>query len=51
MLQLRGDSLDWLAFRLMWMGVDFRILEPAELIDAVAGLAERLRRAATTGSD
>lgn len=51
LLQMRGDSLDFLAFRLMWMGVEFRILEPVELIEVVAGLSERLRRAAATGSD
>jgi predicted DNA-binding transcriptional regulator YafY len=48
LLHLRDDSLDWLAWRLLWLGVEFRVLEPVELVEVVATMGEPLRRA--TGS-
>jgi predicted DNA-binding transcriptional regulator YafY len=41
-LELRADSLDWVAGVLAGLGADFRIVRPAELRDAVAALAARL---------
>ena len=40
------DSLHWLAMRVGMIGVDFEVHEPPELVDAVAALGERCRRAA-----
>lgn len=51
LLEMRGDSLERLAFRLLWMGTEFRVLEPPELIEVVAGLGQRMIRAAGNGSD
>lgn len=45
-LSISGDSLEWLAFRLMWFDVDFVLEGPPELIDYVEGLAGRLAGAA-----
>ncbi|HSJ35262.1 MAG TPA: YafY family protein [Acidimicrobiia bacterium] len=45
LLHFRDDSLDWLAMRILWLGVDFRVLDPPELVETVAALGERLRRA------
>ncbi len=47
-LELRADSLDWVAGVLAGLGADFRVVRPAELRAAVARLAERL--AATAGN-
>lgn len=41
-LRTQGDSLEWLAAWIGWFGVDFEILEPAELVDHVRMLAARL---------
>lgn len=41
----QGDSLEWLAFQLMWLGVPFRIHEPPELIEYVDELSGRLAAA------
>jgi predicted DNA-binding transcriptional regulator YafY len=41
-LRTQGDSLEWLAAWIGWFGVDFEILEPAELVDHVRTLAARL---------
>jgi predicted DNA-binding transcriptional regulator YafY len=38
------DDLDWLALRVAMIGVDFEVLEPPELTERVAALAERARR-------
>jgi predicted DNA-binding transcriptional regulator YafY len=43
-VRLRGDHLEWLAFQLTWLGVDFVIHEPAELRNYVALLSSRLAR-------
>lgn len=44
LLRTQGDSLEWLAFMLIWHGVSFRVLEPPELIDYLTQLARRLQR-------
>jgi predicted DNA-binding transcriptional regulator YafY len=41
-LQMRGDSLDWVAGVLAGLGADFRIIRPEELREQVADLASRL---------
>ncbi|MQA88075.1 MAG: WYL domain-containing protein [Streptosporangiales bacterium] len=40
-----SDSLDALAVHLVLIGVDFRVLEPPELVDHIRMLADRLGRA------
>ena len=40
------DNLEWLAARLMMLGVDFDVHEPPELVEHVQALARRLARAA-----
>src|SRR5690606_16041726 len=47
----QSDSLEWLTMRLLWLGVDFEVEEPEELVEHVAALAGRLGRAATVGPD
>ncbi|MFF7643608.1 WYL domain-containing protein [Streptomyces canus] len=41
-----GDSVDWMAVRLAMTGVEFRVEQPPELVDAVRELGGRLVRAA-----
>jgi hypothetical protein len=41
-VRLQGDVLEWLAFALIWLGSDFTIHEPVELIDFVGDLSHRL---------
>jgi predicted DNA-binding transcriptional regulator YafY len=41
-LQMRADSLDWVAGVLAGLGADFRIIRPEELREQVADLASRL---------
>jgi predicted DNA-binding transcriptional regulator YafY len=50
LLRTQGDSLEWLAFMLLWFDVDFEVREPPELIDHIARVARRLGRAATKHS-
>lgn len=45
LLRLDGDSLEWLAFRILWMGHDFEVHVPVELVEYLATLKERLGRA------
>ena len=45
MLNTGGHSLESLAFHLMWLGVEFRVHEPPELVDHLRRLAARLQRA------
>jgi predicted DNA-binding transcriptional regulator YafY len=44
-VRLRADSLDWVAGLLAGAGCDFAVRRPEALRDALAALAERLRRA------
>ena len=39
------DDVGWLAMRIAMLGVDFEVSEPPELIEQLAALASRLRRA------
>lgn len=41
-----SDSLDAIATHLAWLGVDFDVLEPGQLVDRVRMLADRLQRCA-----
>lgn len=41
-IRLQGDALEWLAFMLIWLGTDFTIHEPAELIEYVNAVSNRL---------
>ena len=50
LLRTQGDSLEWLAFMLLWFDVDFEVHEPPELLDHLAGVALRLGRAAANRS-
>lgn len=49
LLHTAADWLDGLAVHVASVGVDFEVLEPAELMDAVARLAERFTNAAAGG--
>lgn len=42
LFRTQSDTLEWVAFRLMWWGVDFEVREPEELRDYLGGLASRL---------
>lgn len=42
-LRFNGDSLEWLAFRLTWLGHDFEVIDPPELVDYIDHLWRRLR--------
>jgi predicted DNA-binding transcriptional regulator YafY len=50
LLRTQGDSLEWLAFMLLWFDVDFEVHEPPELVDHIAHVASRLGRSATKRS-
>jgi predicted DNA-binding transcriptional regulator YafY len=41
-LVVGGESLDWVAVHVAWLGFEAEVLEPAELREAAAGLAHRL---------
>jgi len=43
------DDLGWLAMRIAMLGVDFDVHEPPELIEHLAAMARRLRRATKPG--
>ncbi|MER7051715.1 MULTISPECIES: YafY family protein [unclassified Streptomyces] len=40
-----SDAVEWMAVRLAMLGVEFRVREPAELVECVRGLGGRLVRA------
>jgi hypothetical protein len=44
LIRIDGDHLEWLAFQITWLGVDFVIHEPPELVAYVDGLSGRLTR-------
>jgi predicted DNA-binding transcriptional regulator YafY len=44
------DDLRWLALRVAMLGVDFEVREPAELVEHLRALAERLDRATLSGA-
>jgi predicted DNA-binding transcriptional regulator YafY len=45
-LRTQGDSIEWLAFMLMWLDADFEVAEPPELVEHLAAMARRLGRSA-----
>lgn len=45
LVRIQGDALEALAFTLMWLGVDFAVQEPDELIEYVGRLSGRLAAA------
>ncbi|MEV0700801.1 YafY family protein [Saccharopolyspora sp. NPDC050389] len=46
LLRSRTDTLDWLAFRLIQLGCEFEVHEPAELVEHLRELGARVSRAA-----
>jgi predicted DNA-binding transcriptional regulator YafY len=46
LLTTGSDALDHIAVHLAWLGTDFTVLEPPELLEQVRTLADRLHRAA-----
>jgi predicted DNA-binding transcriptional regulator YafY len=44
-LRTGDDDLNWLALRVLMLGVDFEVHEPPELVDQLRELADRLERA------
>jgi predicted DNA-binding transcriptional regulator YafY len=44
-----GDTLEWLAFRLLTLGCEFEVHEPPELVDHLRTVAGRAHRAAGAG--
>ncbi|WP_406265306.1 YafY family transcriptional regulator [Nocardia sp. NBC_00881] len=47
---VRDDSPDWLAHRLIGLGVDFRVHEPPELIERLRAVALRIKHAVATNT-
>lgn len=41
-VRVQGEALEWIAFTLIWLGVDFTVHEPGELIEYVDALSHRL---------
>jgi predicted DNA-binding transcriptional regulator YafY len=41
----RGDTLEWLAFRITMLGCDFEVHDPPALVDHLRALGERVTRA------
>ncbi|MGI8516111.1 MAG: helix-turn-helix transcriptional regulator [Acidimicrobiia bacterium] len=46
LFRTQGDELEWLAFILIWLDVDFEVQEPPELIDYLASVSRRLSQSA-----
>lgn len=44
-LETGGHDLEWLALHLAWAGVEFEVIEPRALVDALDALATRLQAA------
>jgi predicted DNA-binding transcriptional regulator YafY len=42
LLRTQGDALEWIAFLLIWLNVEFELREPTELVDYLAALSDRL---------
>lgn len=45
LVRLQGEALEWIAFTLIWLGADFTVHEPTELIEYLTRLSHRLERA------
>ena len=43
-IHLEGDYLEWLAFQILWLAVDFEVHGPPELVDYLTALSARLSR-------
>ena len=41
-IRMQGDALEWLAFMLIWLDVDFEVQQPPELIDYFTAVSRRL---------
>jgi predicted DNA-binding transcriptional regulator YafY len=50
LLQMSSDSLDWPMVALCFIGADFRVISPPEMLDFVDECAERFTRAGMRGS-
>jgi len=44
-LVLHGDSIEWIAQTILWLDVDFKVDGPPELLEHLASLTERIRKA------
>jgi predicted DNA-binding transcriptional regulator YafY len=44
------ESVEWLALLVGVLGVDFEVLEPAELVECVRTIGERFARASLSAS-
>jgi predicted DNA-binding transcriptional regulator YafY len=42
LFRTQGDYLEWLAFQLIWLNVEFEVQEPPELVDYLGELSDRL---------
>ncbi len=49
-VKIDGDQLEWLAFQISSLGVEFQIHEPKELVDYLAQLAGRVTRSIRSAS-
>lgn len=49
LLRAGGDTLEWLAFRLVQLGCEFEVHEPPELVEHLRDLGARLARATSGG--
>ena len=49
-VSIDGDQLEWLAFQISSLGVEFQIHEPKELVDYLAQLAGRVTRSIRSAS-
>jgi predicted DNA-binding transcriptional regulator YafY len=50
LLRTQGDSLEWLAFMLMWLNVGFEVHEPPEFIHYLTELSDRLAHSVAKAS-
>lgn len=50
LFRTQGDYLEWLAFQLIWLNVEFEVQEPPELVDYVSALSIRLAHSAAKAS-
>ncbi|HET8739993.1 MAG TPA: YafY family protein [Acidimicrobiia bacterium] len=48
-LHLQSDVLEWIVFTLIWLGADFEVTEPAELVEFLATLNDRLAHSVAGG--
>jgi hypothetical protein len=41
-LRTQGDALEWIAFSLIWLNVEFHVRGPIDLVEYLAALSGRL---------